>query len=340
MSLLRGVHSMEIQGEDGFIQLLPLGNYTGRDGRGPYQVRDPEQIIQMSKAVAGRMDLVIDYDHQGETAKDKSGPVPAAGWIKDLEVREDGIYGKVEWTQAAQELLNNKEYRYISPVFYHDKQGVVKRIVGAGLTNTPNLETKAVASQQGTQSMELNKLLAKMFGLPEDATDEQITAHAQQLVDDDKAVKATQSEIGKLVGAEEDGDLVKAVQSALDQKSTDSVDLSKYVPIASFKALQSQVADLSGKLDGQGLDAKLAQAQKDGKLLPHMVDWAKSLHAQNPQALDDFLETAPVMAPIKKDTVSEGEPGKKTGLTDDEKAVAHQLGMTEEQMLKSKGVEE
>src|SRR3546814_1790477 len=77
------------------------------------------------------------------------GRAPASGWIKELQKRDDGIYGRIEWTAAARQALAAGEYRYISPVFNHDKiGGRVRAILRAGLTNTPALELAAVASEQ------------------------------------------------------------------------------------------------------------------------------------------------------------------------------------------------
>jgi hypothetical protein len=49
------------------------------------------------------------------------GTAKAAGWIKELQVRDDGIFGRVEWTEAAAAAIKAGEYRYLSPVFFHDQ---------------------------------------------------------------------------------------------------------------------------------------------------------------------------------------------------------------------------
>ena len=83
------------------------------------------------------MDLVIDYEHQslqGERA-------PAAGWIKDLEARDDGLWARVDWTQQARDYLEKKEYRYFSPVLRLDPE--TRRpiaLMHVGLTNVPAIK--------------------------------------------------------------------------------------------------------------------------------------------------------------------------------------------------------
>ena len=123
--------------EDGvpdWVQLLPKGPHVpARDGRKPYRIDDAERVVRDSMtAGAGR--LVMDYNHQTDYAAQPGvgGRAPAAGWIKELSARDDGIWGLVEWTPAAKAAVANREYRYVSPVVDHDVRGRVSRIVRAG----------------------------------------------------------------------------------------------------------------------------------------------------------------------------------------------------------------
>ena len=125
---------MESQALPEWIRLLPLGWVELVDGREPLEV-DQGALKTMVAAFQGRgNDLVIDYEHQSL----KGERAPAAGWIKDLEAREDGLWGKVEWTPKAQEYLRHKEYRYFSPVLHLDPQ--TRRplaLTQVALTNVP-----------------------------------------------------------------------------------------------------------------------------------------------------------------------------------------------------------
>ncbi len=117
-----------------WLCLLPLGEVTLGDGREPFSV-DQEALEAMVRHFRARgLDLVIDYEHQTLAG----GQAPAAGWIKDLEAREDGLWARVEWTDAARSYLEAKEYRYFSPVLRLEK--AMRRPVAllhAALTNTP-----------------------------------------------------------------------------------------------------------------------------------------------------------------------------------------------------------
>ena len=117
-----------------WIRVLPLGRVELADHREPFLV-DEASLKSMVAAFRSRgVDLVIDYEHQslqGERA-------PAAGWIKDLEARPDGLWARVDWTQSAREYLEKKEYRYFSPVLRLDPETRKPlALMHVGLTNVP-----------------------------------------------------------------------------------------------------------------------------------------------------------------------------------------------------------
>jgi transposase-like protein len=83
--------------------------------------------------------LPVDENHATDLAAPKGEPSPARGWIVEMQQRLDGIWGRVEWTNAGRSMLAERVYRFISPAFAQDTKGTVLRIVRAALTNIPNL---------------------------------------------------------------------------------------------------------------------------------------------------------------------------------------------------------
>src|ERR1700722_11160470 len=130
-----------------WIELLPPGEFEGRDGRGPFRLSNPDRVIAATRALQMDAGLPIDYDHATDFGAPEGRPAPAAGWICDLEVRGGAVWGRVEWTTRAQSSIVAREYWYVSPVFQFDpKDGVVTRLLRAGLTNNPNLHLTAIAA--------------------------------------------------------------------------------------------------------------------------------------------------------------------------------------------------
>lgn len=91
---------------------------------------------------ARKIDLVIDYEHQTLMGCE----APAAGWIKEMHIRDGKLYGMASWTAKAKEYIKNGEYRYLSPVFNFEavdkKTGawIGCEIESVALTNTPFLD--------------------------------------------------------------------------------------------------------------------------------------------------------------------------------------------------------
>ncbi|MCA9243719.1 MAG: hypothetical protein KDA32_07200 [Phycisphaerales bacterium] len=86
--------------------------------------------------------LAIDYEHQSfdHLNPRPDGLRPAAGWIGQLEIRDDGLWATdVEWTDRGTALLRSCEYQYFSPVIYWADEEFTQ-IVSLGpvaLTNDP-----------------------------------------------------------------------------------------------------------------------------------------------------------------------------------------------------------
>lgn len=112
------------------------------------------------------------------TAEFRQEPAPAAGWIEKLEDRGSGLWALVLWTEKAAEMISNKEYHYISPVFT-TISGEVKCILRAGLTNNLALELTQLATHKETQKdndMTFKQRAAETLGLSLDASAEEILA--------------------------------------------------------------------------------------------------------------------------------------------------------------------
>jgi hypothetical protein len=91
--------------------------------------------------------IVVDYDHASEMPEVAHGqPIPAAGWIKQLSVKNGSLIASVQWTDRARKLIQSEEYRFISPAIDfegHDKEsgdGVGACLTSMALTNHPFLE--------------------------------------------------------------------------------------------------------------------------------------------------------------------------------------------------------
>ncbi|PYF05819.1 Mu-like prophage I protein, partial [Rhodobacter viridis] len=80
-------------GAPAWVHLFPPGKIEGRDGR-RYVLSNPAAVMRGFEQRG--VDLPVDYEHQSETTEARMrGPVPAAGWIKELRLEDTGLWGRV-----------------------------------------------------------------------------------------------------------------------------------------------------------------------------------------------------------------------------------------------------
>jgi hypothetical protein len=146
-----------------WIDLIPAGVFSGRDGRGPYRNANPQAVIAATLAQDLSAGLPIDFDHAIDFGAPQGMPAPAAGWIKHFRIIHGMIQGFVEWTVEGAKAVTSKLYRYISPVYEYDPDGNVMRILRAAVTNNSNLNLTAISSRQGvTNRMAISADLRKI----------------------------------------------------------------------------------------------------------------------------------------------------------------------------------
>lgn len=256
-----------------WVHLLPEGHIKGRDGR-DFELADPGALVLAFQS--GGIDLPIDYEHQNDKPEAKlSGPVPAAGWIKELKAAAGGLWGRVEWTATAAEMIGRKEYRYLSPsILFHPKTRQIMHLKGAGLVHNPNLYLTALASQENPMlpqnkpqppaTANLATELAKLLQLPADTPAEDLVAKVAELL--------------------------KA-----------AADPAKFVPIEAVQAMLSDRRSERAALSALRAPEKVSAAVRQGYLTNGMRDWALSLCASDEHAFDSFLEkVGPTFAYLSK----------------------------------------
>jgi phage I-like protein len=294
-------------------------------------------LVQAHVAEYGN-EIVFDYEHQ--TLKDVKAP--AAGWIKKLEWEDGvGIKALVEWTQAAAKHIEEKEYRYFSPVFFIRKSD--KRVCGlhsSALTNKPlttnltpilaKLEAKfAPGSHKHKEDQMTREQLIAALGLDKDATDEQIlaaVAKAGVTIPEADTAEVLPEAVVAALELDDTADTSAVVASINVLKQAQKTGVSA----ADFKALQDKIADRDAN------DAVKAAVAK-GKVTPDQKDWALTYAKNDPDGFAQYVAKAPVVVPVdqlpgKKREQASGEP------TESDLAVASMMDVDPED-LKNYGTE-
>lgn len=296
---------------DGWVLLIPAGDFHGDDGR-TWSNSSPEQVIANSDLD----NIPWDIEHATHLKGAKGEPAPAYGWISKLEVRDGEIWGLPEFNVDGKEIIEKRSYRYYSPGFYFDITGLVKSIQSVGFTNQPNLKKDQLTAlnRKENNPMNLSKAMAAALGLPETATEaDAVTAIGQLKTDHQLALnRAEQPNLEKFVPTE-------TYQLALNRAKT-----------AETKLADQQELEITALVDGAISDGKVAPANKEMYLATCRAEGGVA-------QFKSFLESAPTIANSTSQHKSSLEQGDKK-LNEDQLAICRKLGVTKEQFLAAQSV--
>lgn len=267
-------------------------------------------------------DMVIDYEHQTLYG----GEAPAAGWLKEFRWEpEVGFFGKCEWTERARKYIENREYRYFSPVFDVDREtNRIMRLYNVGLTNQPRMQNieplvakKEVPDMSEKEEKKVDEKksggkkpsmpnLRKRLGFEDDIPDMIVEQKLLAILDeydkikDRKAAKAVLDALGMNVDASE-SEIVAKVHVLANKPDLTS----------DMMALKSQIKALEEERDRREFSELLKKGVTEGKIIP--------ADAQNPESwvckldkptLESYIAQAPVIVPVAKMEVAKVDPNK------------------------------
>lgn len=332
---------VEISGAPEVISVLPLGHVTS--AKGDFDV-DEESFAAMKAQIAQKgVDLVVDYEHQTLTGEQ----APAAGWVKELFLDDGHIKARVEWTPKAKEYLENREYRYHSPVITVRKaDNKAMGLHSIALTNTPAIEhmdaiVNSLNFEGGHNTMDFMKELAKLLGLGEDATEERVIEALKACVEENKSLKES-AEAGKQPPPEDDKVVANKEVCELLGLKAGAATADVAAAIMALKGgivggvnLAEQVKSLEAKLADRDAEEAVEMALKAGKITPAQRGWAKGYALKSPNDFKDFVEKAPQVVPMgevgggaSSVALKDNEPDEATML------VCKQLGISTEDVKK------
>lgn len=336
------------------VHVMPLGEFFGDPDGQRFFVGDAQALIAKTfrKNVTK---MKIDREH--ETAFSKKGDViPAIGWGFDLFADEDGIWAHVDWNANGEYYLKSGEYAYISPEFFHDADGNVKRIIRLSITAEPRLDVKAFASKTAGEIFEDDAddgitdpepLEQKENSIMDEKLKAALGLDVKATVDDAvKAIDGLNTALASKTAS------IKAMTDALelkeDAKAEDivatcsklredvsSVDPTKYVPIDDYRAVCSKLNAQSDDANKAKIDGLIDAAVADGKITPASREHYHAFASKDFDECEKLLGIAPSFVSKEKQTPSTPNPKDQSAeLTDAQRAVCSMSGLTEEEYKK------
>lgn len=259
-----------------WIHALPFGTYQ-HPVYGE-MVFDASKLTALANSVTTKVrgiDPDIDYDHKADAAKGNQ----AAGWVKNAEVRGDGLYLQIDWTASAAAEIKEQKYRYFSADFadeWTDAQGVVHKdvLLGGGLTNRPYMKNLVPVNlselrfdEPPTQTAppkgdEVDaKQLRAALGLSETATDAEVTA---KLTEGVTAISTVTTLTEKTATLEAEVKQLKDPTGGVDPALRQLVDSSPAVAkmLADMEAQKKQIEELQAATRLAETEKTLTEIQK------------------------------------------------------------------------------
>jgi phage I-like protein len=264
-----------------WIKILPLGQVNLGDNRPPF-FTELESLVNAAEYWRERkIDMVIDYEHQTLTGAE----APAAGWIKELDPRQDGLWARVEWTPNAYDRIMNREYRYISPVIELDKARYFTRLLNVALTNYPainELSPLTLKKEMVKENDRVKGKLLEIFDLKTETEEGEILAavkHGRQAVE-------FLEDLSELLGVKPNTSEIKGAVLAL-KASRDVIG-----------RLQDEVDRLNSERALRQSEKALELALRAGKITPAMKNWALEYAKTDPAGFEIYVANAPKILPI------------------------------------------
>lgn len=156
-------------GEIQSVHIAPIGEFVGSDAEGKPvpEKMTVESLTRLAEKMNASDECLCDIDH-ASVRPGASKDSQAAGWFRRFVVDPiKGLFATLSLTRKGKELLENREYRYVSPTFILDGNGEPIDLHSVSLTNVPafkdhispiiNSEATAAEPNKEIINMEMTK---------------------------------------------------------------------------------------------------------------------------------------------------------------------------------------
>jgi phage I-like protein len=170
----------------------------------------------------------------------------------------------------------------VSPVFEHDKEGVVVRLLRAALTNNPNLYLKAIAARVECSGQEEVTRADESSG-NEMGWDELIAA------------------LRSVLGCEADAEpaaIVAAVRKLVEgrQAASATSDRGRYVSLDHYQSAVRELTELQATRVREAAERSVEEAMRAGRLVPAQREWAIEYCRADAVGFAQFIARQPALA--------------------------------------------
>ena len=254
------------------VHISPIGDFTGskQDGSPQNEHITAEALSALADKMNAGDEVLCDVDHQScrpGVEKDTS----AAGWFTKFVVDPiKGLFANLKLTKRGKDLLENREYRYMSPTFMLNENGEPVDIHSVSLTNTPAFKgfINPVINSEATPIDGTNESITNM-------TKEELKALIEEILAEKAKEEVIEAAIEKAPGVV---DVIDACgkkdntvknETVVEDPKEEEKKVEETKEVIKEEALNSAPtigSDVSGKAEWQDLHGKefLAWYKKNG----------------------------------------------------------------------------
>lgn len=125
------------------VMIAPIGGFTGSDKEGnPVEQNFTEDALEQiaNNLNASGKEILLDKDHaSARNGLDRD--TQSLGWFSRFIVKPlKGLFASLKLTKTGRELIENREYRHVSPVFTLDENNTPIQLISVAATNTPAIQ--------------------------------------------------------------------------------------------------------------------------------------------------------------------------------------------------------
>lgn len=210
------------------VMIAPVGQFIGSDKEGnPVEQNFTEESLEEianDLNESGR-EILLDKDHN--SAKDGlNRDTQSLGWFSKFIVKPlKGLFAALKLTKTGRELIENREYRHVSPVFRLGENGEPAMLVSVAATNTPAIDVpeNVILNSKPNEETEMTKeeiieLVKNTFA---DLTKKETT---QEVVENNCSETETKNEEPETTVEEVKEEIKEEVKEEPEKKEEDSAE--------------------------------------------------------------------------------------------------------------------
>lgn len=121
------------------VQIAPIGKFNGSDANGdavPENITKESLDVLANRLNATNEEVLVDIDH-ASVRPGLDRDTRAAGWLSKFFTTVKGLFAKMKLTGHGKKLVEEREFRYLSPVFTLGSSGEPVELHSVAFTNTP-----------------------------------------------------------------------------------------------------------------------------------------------------------------------------------------------------------